>query len=509
MLIFAPHKRVLWPVLLVPLVLSCEESETKPTAVDAPPADAAAGDTGAPRGPDASASADADIDAGGQDASSAPLFLDRVAGGTRLKPILAKVGDESYFAFAFWDTVLKTRCNEALAEDGMARCLPNQPVSPSPYFNDVGCTEPLFPAAEGCAEGFGFRSTPTGTAVFRLGAPATPVKVFALQASATRSTCVEVPVPAGQQFHVLGASIAPEEFVAVTGKVRQVQPEKRINHVVHEFADGAKDRTGWWDTKFNQACFTLRPASDDKWRCLPQRWLLRPEPTTFADVDCTKPLRVFAGSDAPEPFFAGVEQTTACPPRQAYFKTELQRDIKTVYSKTSAGCVAMAANPTRRYYLDLNEEVPPSEFAELTESIRGTGRLKRRVLTTSDGTEDVSNSPHDAQTGDLCRFRTSTDGVTRCLPFVETASYFADAACMTAASFPSRSLTCAAGARHVTRIVGPWCAQKSEVRALGPAVTQTHRLNAGVCEATSTAGTFQLGAPIDPATFVAAELVMP
>jgi hypothetical protein len=495
-----------------------------------------------PGGQDGSTADASHRDGPGGDGATAG-FPAKASGGTRLKALFARTPDgEKYHQFVFYDTQLKVRCAWGVAQDGKDRCLPLPPAVSSRNYSDSACTQALLPADDACADGYVRRVADGLVSIFRLGAPITTTAYVRYasagggvpdggassdtpadagrppDAGATVSlgaACVLDSSVAGQKFFTTGAPVPPETFALFDPPHPIMQPGHRIVPLGHTGADGSKERLGWWDTKYNQQC-AIDVAGDGERRCLPYQFLGYPT-TYFSDAACTQAVAPSLTTKPPSPYFVRTIDSKVCPTRATYYLTEPLPANTSAFRKTSTGCIPMMFPATVTLYA-LKGALAPGELDKFTDTLEGTGRLRRRVQTSTDGTVDGLSNPYDSKFSDQCRFGRTPDGMLRCVPYVNgRIDVFADTACHTAAAQPGGAFSTPGGPlgslcglppqSHATTVSGPWCAPIVEVHALGATQGTWQHSPTGTCEP-ALGIYYPVGAAADANDFVAAEEIM-
>jgi hypothetical protein len=430
--------------------------------------------------------------------TAAGSFPARVAGGSRLEVLYGQTSEgEKFYLWAYHDTKLGVPCSFRKAEDGVTRCLPQPPVLAVRHYQDASCRQLLFPAEPTCARALAVQ----GGAVYRLG-PATRPKVVYTKVG---GRCVPDGEAKGRAFFAPKEKVAPRTFVAAEAGRVVPGPGKRIAGWGRTAEDGSQERTGFWDTKYDQGC-SIGTAKDGEERCLPDRTMGYPQ-TYFADAGCTQALAVAAKNAARAPTFVQAVDQQGCPSKSIFYSTTPRPDLQTAFRRDAAGCRPTPV-PGGGTFHALGAEVPATAFERFAKTFEGAGRLQRLVLTSAEGTVDRKSDPFDRTFGDRCELWNMPDGTLRCVPY-PTGQYdlFADASCRKPANRRARSVSCSRDLpAHATVLGGPWCAPIAQVYRLGDRQVRTHRRTAeGRCVPDPLDGYYERGAPLPPKTFAAAK----
>lgn len=155
--------------------------------------------------------------------------------------------------------------------------------------------------------------------------------------------------------------------------VSAYQSGSRIKMKIYSTADGARRFNNWYDSLRGFDCGAFGVAADGKRRCLPL-FTARFDTTTtsarFSDAACSVPLANWSTCNANP---TAVEQSIAPTPSSCTGSTYHYFAVGpvyagTLYGKSGNSCIQMAAGATDKFFT-IGTEIPPTEFAEITETI--------------------------------------------------------------------------------------------------------------------------------------------
>jgi len=373
------------------------------------------------------------------------------ASGSRLRARVLDGGGEPVRFEGFVDTKLGVRCDFAVAQDGVVRCLPTGDWST--YFADSACSQPLIVAAPGCTALPPYVRMSSGPAPFCNWEPrldAGPDAVLAPGSAlgsvpsalyATNgSSCGQATSPpaAGSTFytaHVIG----PGTFVAASESTDR--RGARIGARVLLAEDGAAQVIGYFDEKDHAPCDVIQE-SIGWWSdlCIPttMAWA-----NDWADAACTQ-VAAHIGHQCPKPTIA-VDATFMgnCYSEPVMHTYAIGASLPTAYENNGTGCSALAPDPNGEVYFATIPIDPATLPAVGIEPI-GSSALRTYFRTSPDGVPvlpaglGVLPNSQGALFRDVardadCWATKLADGSWRCVPSayaqLSDPRIFADAAC--------------------------------------------------------------------------------
>jgi hypothetical protein len=292
--------------------------------------------------------------------------------GGRLRPRYVAGDDGSRFAWDLYDTEVATPCAFAIADDGIARCLPTSRGPDGFAFVD-GAPDPVpyrrgnlacLPAHVGWPAAVdAFACDPQTTALHLTGATLDEVCVQRTGDMCSAWQSFAEDAPAGATFVLAGDARPSSTFVAATSMTRS--DPGRLRTVQWVTDDGLEIPAGLFDDELGIAC-AWGLAADDTWRCLPTT------PTTDGDLDpATTDLTLArrGNTGCPPPYLTWTEtgSSFACTPAVTHVH-DVAGTTDTLCTSVSAGmCVATQGiadtAPAGATYFLAGAEHDPSAFA--------------------------------------------------------------------------------------------------------------------------------------------------
>ena len=432
-----------------------------------------------------------------------------VVSGTRLRAQYLTTADGARQFFGWFDKNLNVSCHFGMADDGRIRCLPDSGALVGAAFLDANCTQQLAQFdASSCAgpPTFVLKSS-TGdcgpsSEVYAVGAAQTPSQVF----YSSSTGCAASPTPTTQKFYALGAKADAATFLDAASA--GVPSGHRLDPIFTIASDGAKQRTGWFDSTMHGEC-VVSVAADQKMRCLPSTPAIVLD--TFSDAACSAPLAQSVANaqcgSSDTPTFAFKIDTNACPAATHLYAITGKLAATQVYVQQAGACAAAAAGTATYYQVT---ELNPPEFDLFLPVQSGAERLLQPALVDADGAAELSRTLFDSQRNEACGFAQAADGKTRCLPSGASA-LFTNANCMQPVAVATPD--CAGNAPHYAELLeGDACTGGTGVHALGStmSVSSVYAPGAdGSCMPSAAPGAtfYGVGAEVDATQFVAATSV--
>jgi len=388
---------------------------------------------------------------GGAPAHAVPLT--GYASGSRLRARVLDGGGEPVRFEGFVDTKLGVRCDFAVAQDGVVRCLPTS--DSSTYFADSACSQPLIVAAPGCAAPPPYVRLSSGPATFCAWEPrlhAGPDEVLAPSSplgpvpgtlySTNGSSCGPATSPPAASSTLYTAHvIAPGTFVAAS---EATDPRgARIGARVVLAQDGAAEVIGYFDERAHAPCDVIQE-SIGWWSdlCIPttMAWA-----SDWADAACTQ-VAADIGHQCPKPTIA-VNATFMgnCTTEPMIHTYAIGASLATAYAGNgTGGCSAVAADPNGELYFATAGPIDPATLPAVSIEPIGSSALRTYFRTSPDGVPilpaglGVLPNSQGALFRDVardadCWATQLADGSWRCVPaaYVQLSDprIFADAAC--------------------------------------------------------------------------------
>jgi hypothetical protein len=332
----------------------------------------------------------------------------------------------------WYDSQKKESCEFELSRDGTMRCLPTADWYQNGYFGDSSCKAPLGGTFNRppCPPKFVKQTTEVcgdAVGVYPVGPSVTPSQVFT---GSPASCSPQTPSPSVQFFELLpeltyGDWVSATESIGATSA--RIQPRYLIG------ADGSQVRISWYDRSRDEPC-EFHTASDGSERCLPTKpaldTILMDAVVYYSDDACK--VEVWGPGVCKEP-----------PDVKYVIRTKDECDEN--YRVHPYGAATTATHQWQSFNsscqplvptlpaLAIGAEISPTSFeiANIVEE-PGTGRLRRRVLVTSDGATEPLGL-YDSSRNEECDLTASEDGSERCLPFRHAwgAGRYADSKCTT------------------------------------------------------------------------------
>jgi hypothetical protein len=237
---------------------------------------------------------------------------------------------------------------------------------------------------------------------------------------------------------------APDDGGSTDPTCAEIVNGSRLRAMVNRGDDGSLATTGdWYDSQFDSPCI-FAPAADGTFRCVPSgAAVVSSGAILYSDAACQSailydgvisPRRTVPARYAlvPDPGLVCIEgQITQ---NHVFPVINPPLDPTATYFISSSGsCDPFPLDPGTTVYAP-GAEIPPTSFVEGSvekSPAAAGGRLERFRLTAGDGAQAL-RSIYDPAAKSLCRFDRAADGVMRCLPISEFASfYYEDPACTT------------------------------------------------------------------------------
>jgi hypothetical protein len=307
------------------------------------------------------------------------------------------------------------------------RCIPAV-GTPSQFFGDAACTEPLYEAGS-----FQYLVRPQNDVCtvdpefFTMGAAADPSGIF----NRSNGACVAVQVSA-QLFHA-GPAVPSTTFAGATER-----PDD-AGQLWLQADDGARMPWGGWrDSRAVEPTRTV----DGKLRWAPWIVAYAGLASGFSDAACTMDAAGVTTDIAYCPVDAVLQFTQGSCGYSVSF-SQVGPTLATVYRQAAGACSAASSLPGFRDY-GVGAPIADAAFPEVGEVLEGDGLVKvhhatldgHPILQTGVDIQFGSHGPPpidtfiDAQSGMPCELLTAADGKTRCFPHpLSDDLLFADAAC--------------------------------------------------------------------------------
>jgi hypothetical protein len=288
----------------------------------------------------------------------------------------------------------------------------------------------------------------------------------------------------------------------------------RISAPAYTSADGARFRTGMYDSELETRCFVSSDyAGAGTAVCVPSP---APDVNYFRDATCTLPV-VDEDKRCPVPQFAQMSANNNCPlSPTTYYRVGASVALQAAYAGGAASCSVTTPSPDSAFYV-LGAAVAPAQVSRVRDPNPGGGlqviRYVSGTMTFRDG------SLYDNQLGAECRSRLLADGSYRCIPSSDTVlQFYTNATCTTAIDLVqtySGPASCGAGplptyaAKPLPPAAGS-CVSGLEMYSVGAEYTGPLFQNfSGTCATVSTVGYhyYRLGAKHALTEFKPATLV--
>ena len=374
------------------------------------------------------------------------------ASGSRLHARVLDGGGDPVRFEGFVDTKLGVRCDFAVAEDGVVRCLPKGDWST--FFADSACSQPLIAAAPGCAAPPPYVRLSSGPAASctweprldagpdRVLAPGSPLGSMPPLYSTNGSSCgPATSMPAAGSTLYTAHVLAPGTFVTAS---EATDPRgARIGARVLLAQDGAAEVIGYFDEKAHAPCDVIQE-SIGWWSdlCIPttMAWA-----SDWADAACTQ-VAADIGHQCPKPTIA-VDATFmgTCYSEPMIHTYAIGASLATAYeSNGTGGCSAVTPGPNGEVYFATAAPIDPATLPAVSIKPIGSSALRTYFRASPDGVPVLPaglgvlpNSQgalfRDVSRDADCWATPLADGSWRCVPaaYVQLGDnrIFADAAC--------------------------------------------------------------------------------
>jgi len=386
---------------------------------------------------------------GGAPAHAVPLA--GYASGSRLRARVLDGGGEPVRFEGFVDTKLGVRCDFAVAQDGVVRCLPTDDWST--YFADSACSQPLIVAAPGCAAPPPYVRVSTGPAASctwepRLDAGRDEVlapgsalgSVPSLYSSNGSSCGPATSMPTAGSTIYTAHVLAPGTFVAAS---EATDPRgARIGARVLLAQDGAAEVIGYFDEKAHAPCDVIQE-SIGWWSdlCIPttMAWA-----NDWADAACTQ-VAAHIGHQCPRPTIAVAATFMGnCVSEPMIHTYAIGTSLTTAYETSGTGCSALTPDPNGDVYFASAGPIDPATLSAVSIEPIGSSALRTYFRTSPEGVPvlpaglGVLPNSQGALFRDVardadCWATQLADGSWRCVPAayaqLGTPRIFADSAC--------------------------------------------------------------------------------
>ncbi len=419
------------PLMLAASCSSDDAQKTSPAPVSGSGGDlaGAASDDGGSATQGGTTTATGGTEAGGQGSGGegTSALTDGWSSGTRLRAVLDVAGDAK--RFRLWhDAELDVDCSFTPAADGVERCMPIVEHGYAVY-SDAKCTKAVGvfgiddPIPPYLAEPYRARECATGASFLEVGAAVTGVTdVFS---NSSGSCSPNGTVSATQVVKQLGPAAAPAKFVA-QAKITREPRDLRLEANVRVAEDGSREVIGFFDLERKTDC---KPISrNPEYACVPDN--LAFIEVFFADDKCKMQAAYYPGCDGtPNIILDSAPSNTG-----QYFEVGDLLTTPPLFRKDSTVCQPYTdtTEPNAKYYAP-GKEVPWSDFAELTATDEGSGRIAVTALRGASDELLARIDFFDTELSTHCGVAEAADGKTRCLPSsIGSVNVFSDAACTSA-----------------------------------------------------------------------------
>ena len=385
---------------------------------------------------------------GGGSADGGTMTTTGWQSGARLRAVLKAI-DQARLFEAWHDTMLDVDCAFSVASDGRSRCVPLPPTADF-GFSDSACTMPVAIMYGGMPTGGVYFPTAgntfvcgRGNPIYLPGAPLKSTPAMLYHQLGDGSCQPGGAPPTGAPALAYGAAVDPATLVGAT---EMPEPrDARLRARVLYADDGARRVIGVHDIARNHPCDLQTDPSGSF--CAPTN--VAYDYPTYADAACMVPITVYVHFESNQEACKTTPDAVAVGYPQAYFSTGTPNPIQTYdRSLTCAPHVSTAADA--RTLWNKGAPIARGEFASLTLTREGPGRIQLEQVKGSEGELLFTANAYDATKGFFCAYGIAADLQHRCLPVDQGATagivFFSDAACMSALiALPAGSPAPAAG----------------------------------------------------------------
>lgn len=344
--------------------------------------------------------------------------------GTRLRAKVWTSADGARVFHGFYDSLLKTDCAVAIADDGALRCLPLS-AHAGVLYSDASCKVPVGFTYDGCAPpAFVSRSSGScGSSVYPAKGASAAMTFYDQQMA-----CAAYGGTVTNAFD-LGAKMDASAFVKGT-RTREPRGADLMMEL-YDMEDGARMPIGAFDTARKSQCASSPFAALWPGRCVPSH--VAYGEGQFADSSCTKAAAFVPDnkcSYAPDDVIASAWMYGKGPSCNGELLIGLGNvgptPLVTAYQKGSNTCTAISFPGT---YVPVTGDLAPSALPQLTPTPDGSGRVVRYVDKSGTGEKLAVEGFYDTTLSAACAPSVTKDGKLRCVPTGQSVQWFVDAAC--------------------------------------------------------------------------------